>query len=85
MIIYDADEDALNNIVVGRTLEEARALGPIVTPKQYQCSFCGTGVCGIIINTIQCICGNNQCPPATTQPTTSTMTYFIFLYERFFL
>ncbi|CAF1035730.1 unnamed protein product [Adineta ricciae] len=70
MVIYDADEDALNNIAVGRTLDEARALGPIVTPKQYRCSFCGTGVCGIIVNTIQCICGNNPCPPAPTQPTT---------------
>ncbi|UJR26457.1 hypothetical protein I4U23_007787 [Adineta vaga] len=69
MIIYDADENALNNIAVARTLDEARALGPIVTPKQYRCSFCGTGVCGIIVNTIQCICGNTQCPPVT-QPTT---------------
>ncbi|CAF4064985.1 unnamed protein product [Adineta steineri] len=68
-IIYEADINALNSIPVGKTLAEARALGPIVTPKQYQCSLCNTGACGIVVNVVQCICGNTQCQPATT-PTT---------------
>ncbi|CAF0950672.1 unnamed protein product [Rotaria sordida] len=71
MVTYDADINALNDIPVGQTLAEARALGPIVTPRQYRCSFCRTGLCGIVVNTIQCFCGNVQCPPATTTTTTT--------------
>ncbi|CAF2480711.1 unnamed protein product [Rotaria sp. Silwood2] len=70
MITYDADINALNDIPVGQTLVEARALGPILTPRQYRCSFCSTGLCGIVVNTIQCFCGNTQCPPVTTATTT---------------
>jgi hypothetical protein len=68
MKTYEADTNALNGIKVGRTLAEARVLGRIVTPKQYRCTFCATGVCGIVVNTIQCFCGNVQCAPATTTP-----------------
>lgn len=68
--------NALNGIPVGRTVDEARALGPIITPKQYQCSYCGIGVCGIVINAIQCYCGNNQCQPSTTTTTTSMTADF---------
>ncbi|CAF1628166.1 unnamed protein product, partial [Adineta ricciae] len=64
--MYEADPNALNNMTIGRTLSEARALGPLVTPKQYQCSFCSTGACGIVVNTVQCFCGSIQCAPATT-------------------
>jgi hypothetical protein len=63
----------LNDIPVAETLAEARALGPIVTPRQYRCTFCATGICGIVINTIQCFCGNSQCTPATTTTTTGTV------------
>ena len=64
--MYEADPNALNNMTIGRTLAEARALGPLVTPKQYQCSFCTTGACGIVVNVLQCLCGTVQCAPATT-------------------
>jgi hypothetical protein len=74
-LIYEADENALNGIPVARTLAEARALGPIVTPKQYQCSFCNTGACGIVVYTIQCVCGAIQCQPTTTTTTTSMSIY----------
>lgn len=66
MKIYDADSNALKNIPVGRTLVEARKLGRIVTPRQYKCTFCVTGVCGIIVDTVQCFCGPVQCPPVQT-------------------
>lgn len=66
MKIYEADPNALKNISVARTLVEARQLGPIITPKQYQCTYCLTGVCAIVINTVQCLCGTAQCTPATT-------------------
>jgi hypothetical protein len=68
-IIYEADVNALKDIPVGQTLDEARILGPIVTPKQYQCSYCGSGACAIVVNTVQCLCGTNQCQPSTA-PTT---------------
>jgi hypothetical protein len=77
---YEAHPNALNNITIGRTLAEARAIGPIVTPKQYQCSFCGTGVCGIVVNVVQCVCGAVQCQPSTTPST----KYLIFFTENFF-
>lgn len=80
MIIYDADIDALNNITFGRTLTEAQALGPIVTPKRYRCSHCGSGVCGVITNTIQCMCGNTQCPPS---PPPTGMNVYFFLRNIF--
>ena len=79
--MYEADANALKDIPVGRTLEEARALGPIVTPKQYQCSYCGTGACGVVVNTIQCLCGTNQCQPNT--PATTSMTRY-YLHETIF-
>ncbi len=82
-IIYEADVNALNGILVGRTLAEARALGPIVTPKQYQCSYCGTGACGITVNVIQCYCGSIQCQPATT--TTGMNVYFYLENEKVLL
>ena len=65
-VTYEADLHALEEIPIGETLAEARSLGPMITPKQFYCSFCNTGTCGIVINAIQCVCGNNQCPPATT-------------------
>ena len=65
LITYEADPKALNQLPVGRTLAEARALGPIVIPKQYQCSLCGTGLCGVTVNVVQCYCGAVQCPAAT--------------------
>lgn len=74
--IYEADPNALKNIPVARTLVEARKLGPIVTPKQYQCTFCVTGVCGIVIDSVQCFCGATQCPPTAT--TTSRKETFVF-------
>jgi hypothetical protein len=82
-ISYEADTNALNNIPVGRTLAEARALGPMVTPRQYQCSFCGIGLCGVQVTTIQCYCGNNQCQQATTQPSMNTYS-FLYLFKGFF-
>lgn len=66
--IYDADSNALQAIPVARTLAEAEKLGPIVAPKQFRCTFCVTGICGVVIDTIQCFCGTIQCPPATTTP-----------------
>jgi hypothetical protein len=66
--IYEADPNALNNITVGRTLAEARALGPIVTPRQYPCTYCVTGACAIVVNVVQCNCGTTQCPPTATAP-----------------
>jgi len=66
--IYEADPNALNNITVGRTLAEARALGPIVTPRQYPCNFCVTGFCTTVANVVQCNCGTNPCAPATIAP-----------------
>ncbi len=66
--IYEADPNALNNITVGRTLAEARALGPIVTPRQYPCNFCVTGSCTTVVNVVQCSCGTIQCAPATIAP-----------------
>lgn len=69
LLTYVADVNALNNIRFGRSLAEARALGPIVTPRQYRCSHCNTGMCGVVVNTIQCFCGNTQCPPSTPAPT----------------
>lgn len=79
MIIYEADINALNGTRVARTLQEARALGPIVTPKQYRCSFCGTGTCGVVVNTIQCFCGTIVCQPATTTTTTGMNLNLFFL------
>jgi hypothetical protein len=72
--IYEAHPNALKNITIGRTLAEARALGPLKTPRQYQCSFCGSGVCGIVVNVVQCFCGPVQCPPATT----ASRKFFLF-------
>lgn len=66
--MFEAAPDALKNVAFGRTLVEARALGPIVTPKQYRCSMCSTGMCGMAANTIQCYCGPAQCQPAATFP-----------------
>ncbi|CAF1175475.1 unnamed protein product [Rotaria magnacalcarata] len=63
METYEADPHALDDIPVGRTLAEARALGPLVTPKQYACTLCNVGACGGTATTVQCYCGNNQCPP----------------------
>lgn len=65
-LIFDADVDALNDTPIAQSFAEARVLGPIVTPRQYRCSFCNTGMCGVVVNTIQCFCGNTQCPPSTT-------------------
>ncbi|CAF4568625.1 unnamed protein product [Rotaria magnacalcarata] len=64
--LFDADIDALLNISMAETIAEARALGPMVTPKQYRCSYCNTGACAVVANTIKCYCGNSQCQPATT-------------------
>jgi hypothetical protein len=66
----------LKNIPVGRTLAEARKLGPIVTPKQYRCTFCATGVCGIVVDTVQCFCGTILCQPATTTPGIEDFHFF---------
>ena len=74
--IYEADPKALSNVRVGRTLAEAKKLGQIVTPKQYRCTFCITGICGIVVNTIQCFCGAVQCPPATTTTGTMHLDFF---------
>ncbi|CAF0902610.1 unnamed protein product [Rotaria sordida] len=63
---YEADPHALDNITISQTLAEARALGPIVTPKRYQCTYCTVGVCNPTVNTVQCLCGTIQCPQATT-------------------
>jgi hypothetical protein len=60
-MIYEADPMALNHLIVGRTLSEARALGPLVTPKQYRCSLCTTGVCNVVANTVQCLPTTNTC------------------------
>ncbi|CAF1550461.1 unnamed protein product [Rotaria sp. Silwood1] len=65
---YEADRNALDDIPIGQTLAEARALGPIKTPKRYQCTFCIVGTCGVVGNTIQCFCGTNQCSSATAPP-----------------
>lgn len=85
--IYDADVNALKNSSVGRTLVEARKLGRIVTPKQYRCTFCVTGVCGIIVDSIQCFCGPTQCPPVPTTGMIRTkkkqMKNFIVIYFQF--
>lgn len=80
--MYDADIHTLEQIPTGQSLAEARALGPIVTPKQLRCSFCSTGACTIVVNTVQCYCGNNQCQPDTTTTTTGT---FPLLLLQFFL
>lgn len=72
-IIYDADINALDDISFGQTLAEAKQFGPIVTPKQYQCSYCVVGACSIVITGIQCNCGSNQCQPSTT----SRIVYFV--------
>ncbi len=82
-IIYEADVNALKDIPVGRTPDEARALGPIVTPKQYQCSYCAIGACGIVVNTIQCLCGTNQCQPNT--PATTSMNAYCSSKKNFVL
>ncbi|CAF3682265.1 unnamed protein product [Adineta steineri] len=63
--IYEADRNALNNITIGRTLSEARALGKIVTPRQYQCTLCATGACAVVVTTVQCVCGTAQCLPTS--------------------
>ena len=66
LLTYDADPKALTQMPIALNLAEARALGPLVTPKQFPCTLCGTGVCGVIVNVVQCICGAVQCPPVTT-------------------
>lgn len=66
-------------MLIGRTLAESRKLGPIITPKQYQCSYCATGVCAIVVNVIQCYCGNTQCAPA---PTTRMLFTFMNTIEK---
>ena len=71
---FDADPDALQDIKIAKTLIEGRSLGPIVTPKSYRCSFCSSGSCGIVVNTIQCFCGNTQCS-STAAPTTGDNRY----------
>ena len=68
MEIYEADPSALNNISIGQTLEEARTQRPIATPKQYSCTYCTVGLCTVVVNIIQCYCGNVLCTPATTRP-----------------
>ncbi|CAF3580624.1 unnamed protein product [Rotaria socialis] len=64
--LFDADIDALLNITMAASIAEARALGPMIMPRQYRCSFCNTGACAVVANTIKCYCGNSQCQPATT-------------------
>lgn len=65
-MIYDADPSALNSMLIGRTLADSKNLGPVVTPRQYQCSYCGVGSCAVVVNVVQCYCGQVQCVPATT-------------------
>lgn len=67
---YEADLQALNNITIAGTLVQAKKQGPIVTPKQFPCSYCVVGACTVVVNVVQCNCGTNQCPPvaATTTP-----------------
>lgn len=77
--IYDADSNALKTIPVGRTLAEAKQLGRVVTPKQYRCTFCVTGICGVVIDTIQCFCGAIQCPPVTTTPGRERLHYLLII------
>ncbi len=74
----------MKDIPVGQTLDEARILGPIVTPKQYQCSYCGSGACAIVVNTVQCLCGTNQCQPSTA-PTTGMNLYCSSKQNIFFV
>ena len=81
-IIYEADANALNDVLVGRTLAEARALGPIVTSKRFRCTFCSTGYCGVVINTIQCFCGAVICPPSTTRITTRATSINVSLKTK---
>ena len=76
--MYDADIDALEQISTGESLAEARALGPLVTPKQLRCTFCSTGACTIVVNTVQCYCGSNQCPADTTTTTTTGKLSLVF-------
>ncbi|CAF1195303.1 unnamed protein product [Didymodactylos carnosus] len=44
LLTIEADEDALSNFTLSRSLSDARASGPIVTPKQFGCpTYCSNG------------------------------------------
>ena len=68
IVTYEADVDALINMTIGETVAQGRSLGPMVTPKQFSCSFCRSGSCGVVQNTFQCTCGNTVCPSAQAAP-----------------
>lgn len=80
--MFEADEQALDNITIGKSLAEAQELGVVVTPKQYQCSYCSAGSCNVVANNVQCSCGTYQCPP--TGPSMQYYHSYSFSFENFY-
>ncbi|CAF1436970.1 unnamed protein product, partial [Didymodactylos carnosus] len=66
-----ADEDALSNLTLSRSISEASESGVIVTPKQFACSsYClYGGSCKVVVNAVQCQCPSNiQCQAVVIKP-----------------